>query len=131
MKVQTDIKQRICGLFEVTRTEDGGWCVVTPMQYTGSNDHVVVYIQQTANGWLLHDNGDAVLNANLLGFDTGTDALERWASDLNDHGPVCYDTETELLSASTNNHNLLAPYLFRVAETALGLFAIVTQRSQQ
>jgi Domain of unknown function DUF1828 len=131
MNVQTDIKQCICGLFEVTGTEDNGWCVVTPMQYTGSNDHVVVHIQQAANGWTLHDHGEAILNANLLGFDTATEALERWASDLNDHGPVCYAAETELLSASTNNHNLFAPYLFRVAEAALGLFTIATQPGRQ
>jgi hypothetical protein len=57
--------------------------------------------------------------------------VEQLTCDLHDHGPVCYDAETELLSASTNNHNLLAPYLFRVAEAALGLFTTATQRSER
>lgn len=65
MKIQTDIKQRICGLFEVTETEDGGWCVVTPLQYSGSNDHVVIHIQAMDTGWRLHDNGDAIFNAHV------------------------------------------------------------------
>lgn len=131
MKVQTDIKHRICSLFDVTETDDGGCCVVTPMQYTGSNDHVVVHIKANEGGWVLHDNGDAVLNANMLGFDTGTEALERWASELNDHGPVSYDADTELLCTNTTNSNLLAPYLFRVAEAALGLFTTATQRNER
>lgn len=131
MKVQTDIKQRICGLFEVTETGDGGWCVVTPLQYSGSNDHVVIHIQATDAGWRLHDNGDAILNANLLGFDTDTDALARWVSELDEQGPVSYDAESELLCANTHHDNLLAPYLFRVAEAALGLFTTATQRSER
>jgi hypothetical protein len=131
MKLQTNIKHEIFSLFDVTATENGGWCVVTPMQYSGSNDHVVVHIRPTEHGWELHDNGDAVLNANMLGFDTDTDALERWTEDLKVYGPTHFDAATESLVADTEQDRLLAPYIFRVAEAAQQFFAIATQRHER
>lgn len=131
MKIRTALQHDICSLFDVTETEVGGWCVVTPMQYSGSNDHVVVYIQPADQGWELHDNGDAVLNANMLGFDTGTDALERWCEDLKGSSPVALDNDTERLTAHAADDRLLAPYVFRVAEAAQQLFSISTQRQER
>lgn len=128
MNLCTDLQHDICALFDVSPTENGGWSVVTPMQYSGSNDHVVVHVKPTTQGWELHDNGDAVLNANLLGFDTGTDAMDRWTDDLPGTSPVAFSHETERLTASTLDGRLLAPYIFRVAEAAQQMFAISTQR---
>jgi hypothetical protein len=131
MKVQANIKHSICALFDVTDTENGGWCVVTPMQYSGSNDNIVVHIRPDGNGWQIHDNGDAVMNANLLGFDADTDAIDRWSVDLKLHSPVAYDVQSEYLVAQTSNDKLLAPYAFRVAEAAQQLFTIATQRQER
>lgn len=128
MNACTDLQHDICALFDVSKAENGGWSVVTPMQYTGSNDHVVVHIKPVQTGWELHDNGDAVLNANLLGFDTGTDAMDRWIDDLPGNSPVKFSHDSERLTASTTDGRLLAPYVFRVAEAAQQMFAISTQR---
>ncbi len=131
MKIRTSLKHDICSLFDVTETEVDGWCVVTPMQYSGLNDHVVVHIHPVEQGWEIHDNGDAVLNANMLGFDTDTDALDRWIEDLKGSSSVSYDAQTERLSAIAGDDRLLAPYVFRVAEAAQQMFSISTQRQER
>ena len=131
MKVLANIKHSLCALFEVSETKNGGWCIVTPMQYTGSNDHVVIHIRAIESGWQIHDNGDAVMNANLLGYDAFTEAVDRWAEEMKLYGPAQFDSDTELVSAVTNNELLLAPYVFRVAEAAQQLFTIATQRPER
>lgn len=131
MKVQANIKHSICALFDVTETENDGWCVVTPMQYSGSNDNIVVHIRPVQGEWEIHDNGDTVLNANMLGFDTTTDTIDRWEQDLHSHSPVRFDIDSELLYATADNEKLLAPYVFRVAEAAQQLFTLATQRAER
>lgn len=131
MKVQTNIKHNLCALFEVTETENGGWCVVTPLQYSGSNDNIVIHIQPKGDGWKIHDNGDAVMNANMLGFDTAIDAIDRWAEELHMHSPVRFNENEELLTADSDKEILLAPYVFRVAEAAQQLYTLATQRQER
>lgn len=131
MKVQANIKHGICALFDVTETENGGWCVVTPMQYSGSNDNVVIHIRPTKLGWQIHDNGESVLNANMLGYDSSTDAVARWVEEMKLYTPTRYDPDSEFLLAETDNERLLAPYVFRVAEAAQQLFTIATQRQER
>lgn len=131
MKVQANIKNSLCALFDVTETENGGWCVVTPMQYSGSSDNVVIHIRPTQQGWQIHDNGDAVLNANMLGYDASTDAVSRWMEEMKLCTPTHYDSESEFLLAETDSERLLAPYVFRVAESAQQLFTIATQRQER
>lgn len=128
MKIRSTLQHDICALFDVAETGNGGCCIVTPMQYSGSNDHVVIHVRPENTGWKIHDNGDAVLNANLLGFDTGTDALERWATELKGNAPVVYDPQSECLIAHAGDERLVAPYVIRVAEAAQQLFSIATQR---
>jgi len=131
MKVLANIKHSLCALFDVTETADGGWCIVTPMQYSGSNDHVVIHIRSTVSGWAIHDNGDAVMNANLLGYDVRIEAVDRWCEEMKLYGPAKYDPDEEMVVAYTDNENLLAPYVFRVAEAAQQLFTIATQRPER
>ncbi len=131
MKVQSNIKHNICALFDVTETENGGLCIVTPMQYSGSNDNIVIHVRPNSDGWEIHDNGDAVMNANMLGFDTDTDALSRWSEELKLHNPAHYNEQSEVLVARTSNEKLLAPYVFRVADAAQQLFTIATQRQER
>lgn len=131
MKVQKNIKHSLCALFEVAETENGGWCIVTPMQYSGSNDNIVIHIRPEDAGWTIHDNGDAVMNANMLGFDADTEAIGRWAEELALYSPAKYSAAEEMINAYTDKEQLLAPYVFRVAEAAQQLFTIATQRQER
>jgi len=131
MKVQTNIKHSLCALFEAAETENGGWYIVTPMQFNGSNDNIVVHIRPEEAGWTIHDNGDAVMNSNMLGFDADTDAIGRWADELTLYSPAKYSAAEETVSTYTDKEQLLAPYVFRVAEAAQQLFTIATQRQER
>lgn len=131
MKVVANIKHSLCALFDVTETSENGWCIVTPMQYSGSNDHIVIHILPNQSGWAVSDNGDAVLNANLLGYDTTTDAIDRWSEEISSYGPASYDADAETVKAWTDNEALLAPHVFRVADAAQQLFTIATQRQER
>ena len=125
MKISTNIKHAICELFDVHEDEDGVQRVVTPLEYSGMGDRIVVRVRPTTTGFLIDENGEAAFYAGLSGGDVESDAISRWADELNK--PVRFG-EDETLSATANDERLVAPYVLRVAEAAQQLYSIATAR---
>jgi hypothetical protein len=126
MVMNNYIKNKICELFEVYDDEAGVQRVVTPLEYPGTNDFIVVRIRSLeGNKYLIDENGEAAFNAGLSGGDVESEAIERWANHLPTLSPVQY-TEGETLSVIANDESLIAPYIFRVAEAAQQLHTIAT-----
>lgn len=130
MDVALDIKHAICSLFEVHPDEDGVQRVITPLEYTGSGDRVVVRLRPQGMGMRLDENGEAALYASMNGGDLESGAVLRWAEDLSTASPVTLDSD-ETLSTYTDDERLVVPYIFRVAEAAQQLYAIATARAER
>lgn len=124
-----DLKRAICSLFEVHLDDQGIQRIVTPLEYTGSGDRIVVRVRPRGTGFQIDENGEAALYSGMAGGDTESTAVERWREELC-HGPVTMD-ENDVLSACTNDERLVASYVFRVAEAAQQLHAISTSRAER
>ncbi|GAC1611053.1 MAG: hypothetical protein NVS3B3_21300 [Aquirhabdus sp.] len=129
MVITQNLKQAICSLFEVHADEDGVQRVVTPLEYPGSNDSIVVRVRPSGDGlgFVIDENGEAAFYAGLNGGDVESDAVGRWAEELSSSAPVQF-TEDEKISAFAKDERLIGPYVFRVAEAAQQLHAIATAR---
>lgn len=125
-----DIKRAICALFEVHPDERGMHRVVTPLEFTGSGDRIVVRVRPLADGWQIDENGEAAFMASMLGGDVESEAMARWLTELSVDGPVVFG-EDEVLKASTNDDRLIVPYIFRVAEAAQRLHAVATAKQDR
>ncbi|VVE29266.1 hypothetical protein PEP31012_03581 [Pandoraea eparura] len=130
MELVTDLKRAICALFEVHADESGMQRVVTPLEYSGSGDRIVVRVRPRDNGFLIDENGEAAFFATMAGGDTDSGALSRWAEDLAAFGPAKLGDD-EVISAFASDVRLVAPYVFRVAEAAQQLHAIATSRAER
>jgi hypothetical protein len=132
MVITSDLKQAICSLFEVHADDDGVQRVVTPLEYPGSGDQIVVRVRPSIDGqgFLIDENGEAALYASLNGGDIESEAVARWAEDLPVSSHVKF-TSDEKISAFALNERLIAPYVFRVAEAAQQLHAIATARADR
>ena len=126
--ITTSLKQAICSLFEVHADESGVQRVVTPLEYPGSNDQIVIRIRPTDGGFDIDENGEAAFYASMNGGDVESDAIERWAADL--VAPVAY-TDQEKITAFASDEKLIAPYVFRVAAAAQQLHSIATARADR
>lgn len=131
MELVSDIKHAICTLFEVYSDAKGGHRVVTPLEYPGSGDKIVIRVRPCGNGFSLDENGEAALYASMAGGDTETENVARWASELENYSPARYSEEDESIRIYTNNQSLIAPYIFRIAEAAQQLFSISTSRTER
>jgi hypothetical protein len=120
-EITTNLKQAICSLFEVHSDDGGVQRVVTPLEYPGCNDQVVIRVRPVHGGFSIDENGESAFYASLNGGDIEADAVERWAAEL--LAPVKF-TEDEVIEAFTNDERLVASYVFRVAEAAQQLHAI-------
>jgi hypothetical protein len=127
MELTIDLKRAICGLFEVHADEKGVQRIITPLEYPGSGDQVVIRVRPTQGGYKIDDNGEASLYASMAGGDVESDAVERWAEETLNFSPVTF-AEDEVISAFTQEERLTAPYIFRVAEAAQQLFSVATAR---
>lgn len=127
-EITTNLKKAICSLFEVHSDESGVQRVVTPLEYPGSNDQVVIRVRPVDGGFSIDENGESAFYASLSGGDVGADAVDRWAAEL--LAPVKF-TEDEVIEAFTSDERLVAPYIFRVAEAAQQLHAISTSRVER
>ncbi len=127
--ITIDLKRAICSLFEVHADEGDVQRIVTPLEYSGSNDQIVVRVRPAGNGqgFVIDENGEAAFYAGLNGGDVESDAVGRWAAALSSISPVEF-TEDEKISAFASDERLVAPYIFRVAEAAQQLHAIATAR---
>lgn len=132
MAITTDLKRAIFSLFEVHSDEGGVQRVVTPLEYPGSGDQIVVRVRPLGEnkGFMIDENGEAALYAGLNGGDVESDVVGRWGEDLAAVSPVEF-TEDETISAFASTERLIAPYIFRVAEAAQQLHAIATARADR
>ncbi len=125
--VTTNFQHAIGSLFEVHSDEGNVHRVVTPLEYPGSNDQIVVRVRPGPNGvgYTIDENGEAAFYASLNGGDVDSEAVGRWATELAQFSPVRLN-EQEVLSAFTKNEKLIGPYIFRVAEAAQQLVLLAT-----
>lgn len=125
-----ELKHAICSLFEVHTDEGGVQRVVTPLEYPGSNDQIVVRVRPSidGSGFLIDENGEAAFYASLNGGDVDSESVNRWAAELHNLSPAEFN-ENEVISAFAKDVKLIAPYIFRVAEAAQQLHSIATARA--
>lgn len=130
MVISKSLKSMICSLFEVYEDDGGVQRVVTPMEYAGSNDSVVVRIRPLQNGFSIDENGEAAHYAMMNGGDIDSDVVVRWLAELKENSQIVFD-EKESLSTQVLDDRLIAPSIFRVAEAAQQLHAIATARADR
>jgi len=123
------LKQTICALFEVHEDSASIQRIVTPLEYPGSNDKVVIRVRQRSHGFEIDENGEAALYASMYGGDVDSDLVQRWAEELSDTAGVDYSDET--LIASLSDQRLIAPTIFQVAAAAQQLFALATSHKER
>jgi len=76
MVIASDIKTRICSLFNVLEDEGGVQRVITPIEYASTGDAVVVRVRPRSDGgFVVDENGEAALNASMAGGDIECDAV--------------------------------------------------------
>ncbi|MBC7490190.1 MAG: hypothetical protein H7240_09800 [Glaciimonas sp.] len=129
MVITQNLKHAICSLFDVHADEAGVQRVVTPLEYPGSNDSIVVRVRPSGDGlgFVIDENGEAAFYAGLNGGEVESDAVARWAEEMSSLSPVKF-TEDEKISVFAKDERLIGPYIFRVAEAAQQLHAIATAR---
>jgi hypothetical protein len=126
-----DIKRSICSLFEVYADEKGVQRIVTPIEYPGTSDRIVVRVRPQSDGsYRVDENGDAAMFANMADGDTESEVVKRWLEDLPENGPVSMDDD-ETLVVKGRDTRLIAPSIFRVAEAAQHLYALATARADR
>lgn len=126
-----NIKRAICELFEVYPDENGVTRVVTPLEYVGTGDKIVVRVRESNEGYSIDENGEAAFNASLAGGDMSSDVVARWLNEFHEAGPVLFDETNEQLHIEATDSDLIAPYIFRVAEAAQRLHAVATSRAER
>lgn len=127
MELTQTIKHSICSLFEVHADGQGVYRVVTPLEYPGTNDNIVIRVRVRDGKFNIDENGEAALFAAMSDGDVESEAVTRWISDLGDSSILSFDSD-EVLSATTNDDRLIPTLIFRVAEAAQHLFALSTAR---
>lgn len=124
----TNIKHAICSLFEVQPDESGVQRVITPLEYPGTKDQIVVRVRPDADGgFLIDESGDAVLYSGMSGGDVDSEAVQRWLELLPNISPARMGDD-EVIRAYAKDEAHIAAYVLRVAEAAQQLHAIATAR---
>ena len=123
------LKQTICALFEVHEDSGSVQRIITPLEYPGSNDKVVIRVRQRTHGFEIDENGEAALYASMHGGDVDSELVQRWAEELSQTTGVDYSGET--LIASLSDQRLIAPTIFHVASAAQQLFALATSHKER
>ena len=130
MELKTDLKAAICALFEVHEDEGGTQRVVTPLEFPGSQDHVVVRVRPRGTHWELDENADASLYARMSGGDVEGDSMRLWATELERNTGVVLDDDEKLL-VSVQDQRLIAPMILNVASAAQQLYALATSHKER
>ncbi|WP_250452618.1 hypothetical protein [Caballeronia sp. ATUFL_M2_KS44] len=130
MELTQTLAGGICSLFEVHADTNGVHRIVTPLEYAGTGDRVVVRVRPENSGYVIDENGEACLNASMAGGDVESAAVSRWSQELAELSParLCGD---EVIRATTDDQRLIAPYVFRVAEAAQQLYAVATSQADR
>lgn len=131
MTCQTsDLQRDICALFEVHADEKGVQRVVTPLEYTGSGDRIVVRVRPRGKSFQVDENGESAFLASLNGGSTDSELVLRWIAALDSTSPVALDGD-EVLMATALDERLLAPYVLKVAAAAQQLYGFATARPER
>lgn len=130
MELVADLKRAICTLFEVHDDGNGTQRVVTPLEYPGTNDKVVVRVRQRGEYVQIDENGEASMYASMNGGELESDNVDRWAQELLAHSHIEFTNE-EMLCAHVHSALLIAPTLFHVAAAAQQLYALATAHKER
>lgn len=128
--ITNDLKRGICALFEVHADERGVQRVVTPLEYSGSGDNVVIRVRPKDGHYQIDDNGDASFLAALNGGSTDTEIINRWAASMAEHSAVSVN-EDGVVAAIATDDRLLAPYVLKVASAAQQLYSFAFARADR
>jgi hypothetical protein len=130
MDLTESLKRTICSLFEVHADTNGMHRIITPLEYPGTGDRVVVRVRPHNGAYVIDENGEACLYASMAGGDVESAAIGRWSREFADLSPACL-CDDEVIRAMTNDERSIAPYIFRVAEAAQQLFGIATSQAER
>jgi hypothetical protein len=130
MALIKDIQRAICGLFEVHEDELGVQRIVTPLEYPGSNDRVVVRVRPRDHHYQVDENGEACLFARLSGGETDSDIVTRFFSGDDSPAHVTLSKD-ESLTLQVHDASQLATAIFRVACAAQQLYALATSHQER
>lgn len=130
MDLNLDLKRAICALFEVHEDEQGVQRIITPLEYPGSRDQVVVRVRPQGNHWRIDESGEAALYARMSGGDPEGDNVQRWANGLEQISRIDFE-EDEQLAAEIHDNRLIAPTIFHIAAAAQQLFALATAHKER
>jgi hypothetical protein len=121
----TELKHAICSLFDVQDDEAGVLRIITPLEYPGSNDNIVVRVRPNNGTYQIDENGEAAFYAALAGGDPGSESIERWALELEQNSHLSVNSD-EVITALVKDSRLIAPYIFHVASASQQLYALAT-----
>lgn len=130
MMTTINLKRDICSLFEVHDDEKGVQRIVTPLEYSGSGDNVVVRVRPQEGFFQIDENGEAAFLAALNGGNTDKEVIARWVADLADANNIKFD-EDEIIHAEIKNEKLIAPYVIKVAAAAQQLYSMAVSRPER
>lgn len=130
MELTTDLKRDISALFDVFEEASGTQRVVTPLEYPGSGDRVVVRARPRGDHWVIDENGEAAMYARMSGGELNTDSIKRWAEHLEQATRIELDADEQLVT-KIDDPRLIAPTLFHVAAAAQQLFALATSTKER
>lgn len=126
----TELKHAICGLFDVQVDEAGVLRVITPLEYPGSNDNIVVRVRPSNGAYQIDENGEASFYAVLAGGDPSSEGIERWALELEQSTKLSLSND-EMITALVKDPRLIAPYIFHVASASQQLYALATSHKER
>lgn len=130
MELAANLKQAICSLFEVHDDANGVQRVVTPLEYPGSSDKVVVRVRPRDGYLQIDENGETALYASMHGGDITSEAVNRWAEELQNTSHIEFDDD-EVIKAEIKDVRLISPYIFHVAAASQQLFALATSQKER
>lgn len=129
MELIPDVKRAICSLFEVYEDERGVQRIVTPLEYPGSGDKVVVRVRPRSGSLQIDENGEAALFASMQGGDVSSESVARWSEELELTTKLQFDDE--VIKALVTDPNMVAPYIIHVAAASQQLFALATSQKER
>jgi len=129
MELVPNLKHAICTLFEVHEDSPEVQRIVTPIEYPGSNDKVVIRVRQRGAVFEIDENGEAAFYASMHGGEVESESINRWAAELNQTTGIEFSDET--ICATLSAPHLIAPTIFSVAAAAQQLFALATSQKER
>lgn len=130
MELNKNLKHAICSLFDVHEDAQGVQRVITPLEYPGSSDKVVVRVRPRDGYFQIDENGEAALYASMQGGEIDSEAVARWSEDLQSTCGVSLE-DGEQLQAEITDPQRVAPAIFHVAAAAQQMFALATSYKER